>query len=361
MKKLRFKNRNGILYFGIDGKFTSSKLKYTNINKNIIIGKFKDGRLNEDLGLESNSQTVTELLKEVIESKSVFVKDRTVATYNQSAKNWIIPYFKDIDVRNVKPIDIKKFQDSFIKKGLGNGSVNIARTLLKDVFEYAILKELISINPVVMVSLPKTKKEKEKINPFTMDEIDLLLENASVVLRNFLGISFFTGMRSGELLSLKWSDVDFDTDTISITKTISNGDIGSPKNYSSIRDIELLPYAKEYFIAQRLETGLKDSYVFLNKKGGYHPTNQFFYKGLQKLLRSLQIDTRSLHHTRHTFASMMLNNKIEIIWVSAMLGHSNIQMTLKVYAHYMPKKEKMSVGFLDDRYKRGTKIGTVGS
>ena len=52
MKKLRFKNRGGILYFGIDGKFKSSKLKYTNVNKNIIIGKFKNGGLDSDLGFE---------------------------------------------------------------------------------------------------------------------------------------------------------------------------------------------------------------------------------------------------------------------------------------------------------------------
>lgn len=61
-----------------------------------------------------------------------------------------------------------------------------------------------------------------------------------------------------------------------------------------------------------------------------------------------------MHNTRHTFASIMLNNKIEPLWVSATLGHKSLDVTLGIYTHFMPRKEKMKIGFLEKRYKTGT-------
>lgn len=357
MKKLRFKNRGGILYFGIDGKFKSSKLKYSNINKNIIIGKFKDGRLNEELGISAanNIPTINELISEVMISKSKVLKHKTIKAYQVTCRTKIIPYFDNVLVSNVKPIDIKKFHDSMIDKGLGRGTLNLARILLKEVFELAIINEWTTINPIKMVSMPKFKSEKKKQKPFTLDEIDLLLDSTNGAFRNFLGISFFTGMRSGELLALKWDDVDFQSDTISITKTIADGIINSPKTKSSYRDIEMLDMARKYLELQKLETGLSNSYVFLNGKNTFYSANNYFYDFLKRTLKKLGLEQRSPHNTRHTFASLMLNNGIDSMWVSNTLGHENINITLSIYAHYMPKKEKMSIGFLKKRYKNGTK------
>jgi len=109
VKKLRFKNRNGILYFGVGDKLISSKLKFTNVNKNIIIGKFRDGRLNEDLGIGVNEGTpmINDLLKEVVKDKAVFVKHKTNIAYKSTLKN-ILPYFENRLVTSIKPIDIKK-------------------------------------------------------------------------------------------------------------------------------------------------------------------------------------------------------------------------------------------------------------
>ncbi|MDD5203022.1 MAG: site-specific integrase, partial [Sulfurimonas sp.] len=264
MKKLRFKNRDGILYFGIDGKFKSSKMKYTNINKNIILGKYNRGEMSEELQFEERqSPTVRNLLQNVILEKSKHLKHKSMIAYKSSVKNHILPHFSDKLVIHIKPIEIKKFQDAMVEKGLKKESVQLARILLKEVFDLAILSETIAINPVTMVGMPKINYKKEKQKPFTMDEIDLILSTATGQLKNFLGLSFFTGMRSGELLALSWSDIDLVSDTISIDKTIAQGIINSAKTKSSERDIEILPKAKEFLKAQLLESGLKNSFVFL--------------------------------------------------------------------------------------------------
>lgn len=356
MKKLRFKKRNGILYFGLGGKFISSKMKYTNVNKNIIIGKFNRGEIDDDLCIvEQKAPTIKNLLEDVILEKSKHLKHKSMIAYRSSVKNHIIPYFEDRMVTQIKPIDIKKFQDLMVDRGLKKESVQLARILLKEVFNLAILSETVSTNPVNMVGMPKIRYKRVKQKPFTLDEIDLILSTATGQIKNFLGLSFFTGMRSGEILALEWSDINFDADTITINKTVAQGLINSAKTKSSERDIEILPKAREFLKAQQLESGLQDSYIFLNKQNTYFSSNDNFYRNYQSILKKLNLEKRSLHNTRHTFASIMLNNGIEPLWVSATLGHENLQVTLNIYTHYMPKQEKMKIPFLENRYKNGTK------
>ena len=211
MKKLRFKNRKGILYFGIGDKFKSSKLKYTNINKNIIIGKFKSGLLDEELNLNTVNgiPTVVELLQEVMSSKYKVLKHKTMLAYNITCKTKIIPYFKDMRVHEIKPINIKRFQDSIVDMGLQKQTIVLARVLLKEVFALAIINEWIILNPIKMVDMPKIKSTKKKMKPFTLDEIDLILENSKLVLKNFLGISFFFWCKIRRTISFKMGRYKF--------------------------------------------------------------------------------------------------------------------------------------------------------
>ncbi len=358
MRKLRFKNRNGILYFGFGDKLKSSRLKYTNINKNIIISKFKQGLLDDELNINDNKESITivSLVTIVLDDKVATVKQNSINTYRTLANKHIVPYFKDRIVLEIKPIHIKNFQDYMVDRQYSKSTISHLRGILSDAFEYAVLSEYISINPIKMVSPPKIKKKKAKQKAFTLDEIDIILSNSKTELRNFLGISFFTGMRSGELLALRWDDVDFSSDTITINKTLSAGTIGTAKTSASERDIEMISKAKEFFKSQQLQTGIKNSFVFLNTKNTHFINNEHFSHIFKNLLKKLNIEVRSLHNTRHTFASIMLNNGIEPLWVSSTLGHENLKITLDTYTHYLPKKEKMSIGFLEKRYKNGTDI-----
>jgi len=359
MRKLRFKNRNGILYFGYGDRLISSKKKFNNVNINILKNEVENGVHNTKLGIgEDNAPipSITLLLKKVMKDKQ-HLKHKTLLAYKSASNDKIIPYFDGKLVTEIKPIHIKQFQDMLLERELGMSSINLCRVLLKDIFDLAIIEEHITINPVRMIRPPKRKAKKKKIEPFTLDEIDALLSSTQGELRNFLGISFFTGMRSGEVLALKWEDIDFETDTISISKTIAEGIVNSAKTESSCRDIEMIDSAREFFKSQQLESGLKNSYLFLTKKGTHHNTNYYFYRLFREAQANLGFEKiKTLHTTRHTFASIMLNNGIDPLWVSSTLGHENLQITLKIYTHFMPKKKKMSIGFLEKRYKNGSVV-----
>jgi integrase len=356
MKKLRFKNRNGVLYFGFGDKFISSKMKDTKVNRNIIIGKFKSGALDENLGFgtEQTAPTVSDYLDKVILDKRKNVRHNTFKAYESSFRR-ISSFFGDKKITDVKPIHLKNFYQGIADEGFSRTLINRVKFILKEVFDLSILNEDIVSNPVSVVKLPKINQVPKEQKPFTLDEIDLILSSAKGQFKNFLGISFFTGARSGEILALRWSDIDFEAGTISITKTLSKGFINEPKTSSSKRDVEMLPMVKKYFEAQRLETGLQNGFIFTKTdKISHYANNSLFYNTYREILNKVGLTRRSLHNTRHTFASMMLNNQIDPMWVSSMLGHKNLDITLKVYTHYIPKKEKMVIDFLEKRYKNGT-------
>jgi len=116
MKKLRFKNRKGVLYFGIDGKFKSSKMKDTKINRNIIISKHRNGALDEELGFKiERAPTLLKFLDKVLQEKRDTLKVSSVESYSNSYKR-IIAYFEDKAIDRFKPIEIKEFQDGLAKK-----------------------------------------------------------------------------------------------------------------------------------------------------------------------------------------------------------------------------------------------------
>ncbi|MGE4457583.1 MAG: hypothetical protein AB7E13_11665, partial [Arcobacteraceae bacterium] len=109
MKKLRFKSRNGVLYFGVGDKLKSSKLKDTKVNRNILSAKFRDGELDEELfGIENHVKTtINDLLYEVLKSKSISLKHKSILAYTSVLNNNIIPFFDGRYVATIKTFDIR--------------------------------------------------------------------------------------------------------------------------------------------------------------------------------------------------------------------------------------------------------------
>ena len=146
-----------------------------------------------------------------------------------------------LDWQNIK---LKKYKVSTVKK---------FRSIFNMILSDALLEELIEKNPFVHVQKPKkilasidisSARVDDSINPFNLEEIYELINKADGYLKNFIAIMSFTGARPGELIALKWSDIDFDNEIISISKTRIRGENGTPKAKASYRRIEMLPIVK---------------------------------------------------------------------------------------------------------------------
>ncbi len=156
-------------------------------------------------------------------------------------------------------------------------------------------------------------------------------------------------MRSGEMIGLKWEDIDFQRKEIYIQRDIKMGVTSKPKTEGSTRRIDILEPLMPYLQEQYKLTGSQNSYVFLNNEGThYYDIKRIRIPKWTKLLKKLHLDYRPIYHMRHTFATMMIENGEDILWVANMLGHTDIKMTLDRYAQYVKREHKIRATFLNE-------------
>jgi integrase len=285
---------------------------------------------------------------QAIKNGAYLRKSGTNDKYNYVFRSRIVPVFGALRVDEVKPSHVREWQSNLANEGLSTSTIKQYRSILNASFTAAIADEIVDRNPVSIVKAPKLQPKER--SPFTMDEISRLLCLAKDGwFRDYLIIAFFTGLRIGEAFALEWRHIDFKDKIICVTQAISGGVIGTPKTPSSIRTIDMLPIVEQALSRQFERTGRLNSFVFLNRFNRVFKSWTNIRKKLWKpLLEQCGLKYRVLYSTRHTYASIMLSQSEEPMWVSAMLGHKDLSITLSVYAQYLPRREVKRAAFLDD-------------
>ncbi|GAA9204754.1 hypothetical protein BTM368_15120 [Helicobacter pylori] len=214
---------------------------------------------------------------------------------------------------------------------------------MKSFLAFCENERFLSQNPYFAITLKNALTAKE-IEPFNLEEVKTLIENApSLRLKAFLAVAFFTGLRTGEQLALLWSDIDFTNKKITINKSLNlSGTITSPKNKPSIREVDLLDPVEKILKELKASEPANKKMIFLS----IPKRTQEFQKAFKALLKALNLKDRKLYTTRHTFASLMLSQGEEAMWVSKTLGHKDLNTTYKTYSHYIPKQDRERAKFL---------------
>ncbi|MFP6297304.1 tyrosine-type recombinase/integrase [Helicobacter pylori] len=214
---------------------------------------------------------------------------------------------------------------------------------LKSFLEFCEQEGFMEKSPYFPVTL-KNAKEAKAIEPFSLEEVKTIIENAqSLRLKAFLMVAFFTGLRTGEQLALMWEDIDFNEKTIIINKSLNElGQITTPKNKPSIREVDLLEPVEKILKELKEREPANKKFVFISMP----KRSTMFQRAFRSLLRALDLKERKLYTTRHTFASLMLSQGEEAMWVSKTLGHKDLNTTYKTYSHYIPKQAKERAKFL---------------
>ena len=271
-------NKYGILYLDIrygEGKRVrpSTNLKDTPKHRKLlqdnVIPKIQLQILNGEYNPNTKQEIVPQTLKEYgyksLKRHKNKRREHVQRTYIQHFEAKIVPYFGDRLIPHISATDLMDWQNELLEKFQAS-SVKKYRTVFNSILEDARKelvngKKLIRENPFRDVDVPKDVEVfidndedldhyDNKVDPFTLEELESLIKRASGYMRNFIGISSRTGMRPGELVALRWGDVDFDNEMIRIRRTRIQGTNGPPKKKASVRDIEMLPGVKEFFLAQ---------------------------------------------------------------------------------------------------------------
>lgn len=299
-----------------------------------------------DMVLDAFAESHFSLHKEIVRAH-VHRKDI------RNFEHHILPYFKGRKLDSIKPMELEAWQNRLLSK-YKPLSVQKYRSVFYGIFTKAYQNELIAKNPFDTVTASKLRtknfasQENEAINPFTQREIDALvgMEKDDTYMPNFIKLMAYSGMRPGELISLTWKDIDFDNRSININKTTVNGKIGLPKTTASKRVIDMLQGAYEALMAQYQLSGHTE-YVFTNSRGKRFYSHDIINVNLKKRLVTLGIEVRSLYQLRHSFASRMIKNGIDITWVSSTLGHKDSSITLQVYTKFIKEDHQTRMNNLE--------------
>lgn len=230
------------------------------------------------------------------------------------------------------------------------------------VFKYGIDMELLTSNPMEKVIKPKLKERPQQYQEFyDKDELNKFLSCAKKC--NFRYFVYFrllayTGMRKGESLALKWSDIDFETNTISITRNVTTGlnnrpYISNGKTANSVRripvDSETMNYLKEWRYCQQKDM-LKKGFNFLDADNYIFPTINNGITSLSKprqwnksICDKFGLRRIKIHGFRHTHASLCYSAGLNAKEIQKRLGHADSKTTMNVYTHVMKNGEKKAV------------------
>lgn len=351
--KSGFTIRNNIIYVqgSVDGEFKrystgkkDTKLNLDWIKKNSIL-EFQRIHAEKSKANEFSAKFIDYAYLSLSLKKNK-IKENTYKEYLGLFEKAIKPSFVNHNLKDITRLELRVWQNSLVESGKSGKTANNYRVVFNNILEDARKDGLIERNP--FDDLDKERVVKPTIEPFSLDEIQEILRHATGFEKEFILISFFTGMRTGELLALKWEDINFFTKQIHIKKAIRKGIYDSPKTESSIRSIDMLPVVEEAFNRLKFNSFLKNSFVFLDSKGKPFYDSTYIREGVwRRSLKLAKLDYRALYQTRHTFASLMISKGEDILWVSKTLGHSNMQTTFTKYAKFIKGEKVKRASFLD--------------
>jgi|GEM_PF-3351515 len=155
--------------------------------------------------------------------------------------------------------------------GLSRNTIKNYRATINAILEMALCDELIHKNPLKFVKVPQ--KQYREVHIFNQAEMKVLIESASGQHMNILLFTLFTGLRGSELIALRWHDIDFNAETITIDTRIREG-IEDVTKSKRVRIIDMLPQAKQVLKMQQRLTGLKNNFVFVTHTGAPPVSNQ---------------------------------------------------------------------------------------
>ncbi|HIP14689.1 MAG TPA: site-specific integrase [Sulfurimonas autotrophica] len=320
--RLYEKNNNVYLDYRKDGKRyrKSLGLDYNQKNLKAIHRNIDRVLLNFTDKIKSEKKLTTKFVSfglNAIESTSINRNERTQSDYISKFNRLILPSFKDYSIDEIKVFHIENWQKAMLKN-YSTTTVKRCKSILSLIFNNAIANELIQINPAQYAQ--KFRVDHKRQEPYTVQEMEMILKYSTGWFNVFLYLAFTTGMRPGELIGLKWTDIDFKRCVINLKRSISKGVISKNTFTKNHNRLVIVP---RIVISMIEKFKHSNEYIFVNKY------NQPFYESktitkvyLEPFLKEIGVKYKTLKATRHTYISIMRNGGVSQEFILDIVGHS---------------------------------------
>ena len=305
-------------------------------------------------------QTVASFLAGWLESVKPSLRPHTWTRYEGLIRVHALPNIGRLPLAKVTPDRLQKLYANRLEAGQSAASVRQLHAVLHRAFRQAVRWGVVARNVADLVTPPRVKRrEMQALSP-EQSRVFLTASHGDRLEALFV-LAISTGMRQGELLGLRWRDVDLDAGLLavrgSLSRTPDGLTIAEPKTARSRRQIELTATAIEALRrhrASQAEARLKlgaswadMDLVFTNEIGGYLSESHMRRRSFWPLLERADLPRIRFHELRHTAATLMLGRGINPKIVSEMLGHAQISVTLDLYSHVTPTMQREAAEALD--------------
>ncbi len=279
--------------------------------------------------------------------------------YRGILEKHLLPRIGKLDLDKVGKRELRQVILGMKEKGLSDASLRLSRDVLSGIFGSAVDEELLSANPAtgVLKRLGLNSAPREPVRTLTQEDVRAFLETCRQHYPDEFPVflcGFRTGMRLGEILALRWEDIDWRNNRIQVERSIRRGKINRTKT-GRARLVDMSDQLREVLKAlltrrkrEGLQAGLSEEIPWVFHRGGSPiPANSLRYP-FRQTLKKAGFSHMRIHDMRHTYASLLLSNGESPAYVKEQLGHASIQMTVDIYGHLIPSSNRQAVNRLDD-------------
>ena len=284
-------------------------------------------------------------------------------TQRGSLDKYLIPYFGEKAVGQITKADVLGFRASLAKvtarkstSTLSNRRINSVMKPLRQILnEAADRLEFTS----AFRNIKPLKIKRSDVMPFSLDEVQRIINTARPDYRNYFTTRFFTGMRTGEVHGLKWKYVDFERRLILVRESIVLNEEDELKTDGSLRDIQMNQLVFDALQKQYEASGKLSEYVFCGRSGKPIDNQNFLNRVWAPLLRHLGLEHRRAYQMRHTAATLWLASGEAPEWIARQLGHTSTEMLFRVYSRYVPNLTRRDGSAMERMLKQHISITPV--
>lgn len=293
------------------------------------------------------------------------VAPSTLDRYQTCIRCHVAPVMGKRELGRLRTHDIQTGLNVLAGRGVSIRNRTMIVSVLHRAMDAAVAQGYLAANPVQKLTVPRY--ERQDPEPLAPELLVGLLEAAAANrFSALIVLALATGARQGELFALDWADIDFETGTLSISKSLEevrgNLRIKSPKTKSGYRRVTLPVFAVDALHEHRkrmLAEGNGGAPIFCDTNGGWLRKSNFYRRTWQPLTFQAKLDGLRFHDLRHQHASHLMLQGVSAKVVSQRLGHKDVSVTLKVYSHVLPQLDAEAAAAIEGLYSKNGSAGAA--
>jgi integrase len=278
-------------------------------------------------------------------------KPAALRSYELNVRVRVAPALGHLRLREVTTRDVQTMVDGLVRDGASPSTIDTTLNPLRALYRRAVARGDATINPTRGIEKPAVRSRVRRIA--SPAEARAMLSVLEPVERPLWATAFYAGLRRGELVGLRWEDVDLASGVIRVRRGWDEleGEI-EPKSRQGRRNVPIAGVLRDFLVEHKLRGG--EGHVFGSIR---HVRTRA--EAAAKVWGLHGLPTMTLHDCRHTFASLMIAAGVNAKALSVFMGHANIKITLDLYGHLMPGSEEEAATLLDAYLVRDLDGSTV--